>query len=130
SDQIKGFQRSSDPNVSYITTSGSNLLIGLAGHYDAKAFYASTLGPLAGLIADGFQVSEVVKVNYGGVEELLYSFNATQSGSINAAGTFADGRSHTGNYEVSLTASVPEPSIVLGLMGLGGFFVARRKSRK
>ncbi|MDY6781087.1 MAG: NF038130 family PEP-CTERM protein [Cyanobacteriota bacterium] len=133
SDQVKGFQRSSDPNVSYITTSGNDLLIGLAGHYDVKDFYSSILGPLAVLINDGFQVSEVVKVNYGGVEELLYSFNATQSGLVNAAGVGADGRSHTGNYEVSMgdvITDVPEPSAMLGLLGLTGFVVAGRKARK
>lgn len=139
SDQVKGFQRSSDPNISYITTSGTDLLIGLAGHYDAKAFYASQLGAFGSLIRDGFQVSEVVKVNYGGVEQLLYSFSATRSGLVNDRGTGNDGRSHTGNYEVKLagvvtppppSADVPEPSAMLALLGLAGFFAAKRKQMK
>ncbi|MGA9382975.1 MAG: NF038130 family PEP-CTERM protein, partial [Phormidium sp.] len=71
-DNVKGFQRSSDPNISYITTSGSDLLIGLAGHYNAKEYYAPMLGAFGSLIKNGFQVSEVVKVNYGGVEDFLY----------------------------------------------------------
>lgn len=136
SDEVKGFQRSSDPNISYITTSGSDLLIGLAGHFDAKAFYASQLGPFGSLINNGFQVSEVVKVNYGGIERFLYSFNATRSGLVNDLGTGNDGLSHNGNYEVALrgvvppTASVPEPSVVFGLIGLGGLLAAKRKQQQ
>ncbi|XWK86078.1 MAG: NF038130 family PEP-CTERM protein [Phormidium sp.] len=136
SDQVKGFQRSSDPNISYITTSGSDLLIGLAGHLDAKAYYAPILGSLATFIRDGFQVSEVVKVNYGGVEQFLYSFNATSSGLTNNSGLYADGLSHSGNYEVALrgvvppAASVPEPSVVFGLIGLGGLLAAKRKQQQ
>lgn len=138
-DTVKGFQRSSDPNISYITTSGSDLLIGLAGHYDAKAFYAPQLGSFGSLINNGFQVSEVVKVNYGGIDQLLYSFSASQSGLTNSAGAGADGKSHSGNYEVKLagvvtppppTADVPEPSTMLALIGLGGFFAAKRKQVK
>jgi len=133
SDQIKGFQRTSDPNISYITTSGNDLLIGLAGHFNAKAFYSSMLGPFASLINNGFQVSEVVKAQYGSdPAQLLYSFSATASGLVNNVGTGNDGLSHTGNYEVALRgvvppASVPEPSVVFGLIGLGGFLAAKRK---
>lgn len=137
SDQVKGFQRSSDPNISYITTSGSDLLIGLAGHYDAKAFYAPILGSYGQFIKDGFQVSEVVKVKYGDTEKLLYSFSASKSGLVNAAGVGADGKSHSGNYEVSLTGvvpppqkSVPEPSTMLALIGVGGFMASKRKMLK
>lgn len=137
SDSVKGFQRSSDPNISYITTSASDLLLGLAGHYDAKAFYAPMLGPYGQLIKNGFQVSEVVKVNYGGVEQLLYGFSASKSGLVNAAGVGADGKSHNGNYEVSLKGvvpppqkSVPEPSTMVALIGLGGFFATKRKMLK
>lgn len=137
-DQVKGFQRSSDPNISYVTTSGSDLLIGLAGHYDAKAYYAPTLGPLAALIKDGFQVSEVVKAQYGDAPaQFLYNFSATKSGLTNSAGAGADFLSHSGNYEVKLAgvvpppaASVPEPSVVLSLIGLGGLLAAKRKQQQ
>lgn len=137
SDQIKGFQRSSDPNISYINTSGNDLLIGLAGHFDAKTFYSSMLGPFALLINDGFQVSEVVKAQYGSdPAQFLYNFSATQSGLVNNVGTGNDGLSHTGNYEVALkgvvppTKSVPEPSVVFGLIGLGGFLAAKGKQQQ
>ncbi|MDY7013773.1 MAG: NF038130 family PEP-CTERM protein [Cyanobacteriota bacterium] len=132
SDTVKGFQRTSDPNVSYIATKGSDLLIGLAGHDDLKAYYASQLGPLAALIKDGFQASEVVKVEYDGVTELLYSFNATESGLVEVS----DNSSHDGNYEVKMsgvvsTQSVPEPSIMLGLVAVGGAIAAsKRKSAR
>ncbi|MBW4650020.1 MAG: NF038130 family PEP-CTERM protein [Kastovskya adunca ATA6-11-RM4] len=134
-----GFQRASDPNISYVTTSGTDLLIGLAGHYNVKEVYAPMLGQLGGLIRDGFQASEVVKASYNGVEELLYSFSATQSGLVNGSGVGADGRSHSGNYEVALRGvvtppppveSVPEPSTMLGLMAVGGLFAAKRKLQK
>jgi hypothetical protein len=134
-----GFQRASDPNISYVTTSGTDLLIGLAGHYNVKEVYAPMLGQLGGLIRDGFQASEVVKASYNGVDQLLYSFSATQSGLVNGSGVGADGRSHSGNYEVALRGvvtppppveSVPEPSTMLGLMAVGGLFAAKRKLQK
>lgn len=137
SDNVKGFQRSSDPNISYITTSGNDLLIGLAGHLNAKAFYASQLGPFASFINNGFQVSEVVKAQYGNdPAQFLYSFTATNSGLVNNSGTGNDGLSHTGNYEVALrgvvppAASVPEPSVIFGLVGLGGLLAAKRKQQQ
>ena len=135
SDAVKGFQRSSDPNISYITTSGSDLLIGLAGHYDAKAFYAPILGTFGSLIKDGFQVSEVVKAQYGSnPAQFLYNFSATKTNLLEVG----DGLSHSGNYEVKLAgvvpppppASVPEPSIVFGLVGLGGLLAAKRKQQQ
>lgn len=125
------FQASSDPNISYITTdNGSDLLIGLAGHYDLKAYYQTKLGPLGNLIKNGFQASEVVKVQYGDVSDLLYSFSATNSGLTEKT----DRSSHSGNYQVSLKGvvppkSVPEPSLMLGLAAVGGMVAAsKRKS--
>lgn len=73
--------------------------------------------------------SEIVKVTYEGQTQLLYSFNATQSG-LTAKD---DGLSHTGNYEVSVTGTkdVPEPTTMVGgLMALSGMFAAKRKARK
>jgi len=125
----KGFQASSDPNISYVNQNDNTGLIsiGLAGHYDVKAAYASNpvFASFAALLPNGFQASEVVKYTYNGVTDYLYSFNATNSGLVAAD----DGRSHNGNYEV--TIAVPEPSSVLGLMVVGGLFAAsKRKSQK
>lgn len=130
--RIGGFQRSSDPNISYINTSGSDINIGLAGHYDLKAFYARPGSPFASfadLLPNGFQASEVVRATYNGTTQYLYSFSATQTRLTNSIGPGADGLSHSGNYQVSLTA-VPEPSTMLALFGLGGFLVTKRKRSK
>ncbi|MBD2314290.1 NF038130 family PEP-CTERM protein [Desertifilum sp. FACHB-1129] len=136
---LGGFQRSSDPNISYVTTEGSDIKIGLAGHFDLKAYYTRPGSPFAmfaQMLPSGFQASEVVKANYDGVTKFLYSFSATESGLTNSAGVGADGSSHSGNYEVALrgvvtppppTADVPEPSALLGLAAVGGLFAAKRK---
>ncbi|MFB2970668.1 NF038130 family PEP-CTERM protein [Aerosakkonema sp. BLCC-F183] len=126
-----GFQASSDPNISYVNQNDDTGLIsiGLAGHYNLKAAYASNpkYAGFAALLPSGFQASEVVKYTYEGKTDYLYSFNATNSGLVNT-----DGFSHNGNYEVSLQGvKVPEPSTMLGLMAVGGLLAAsKRKSQK
>lgn len=154
--EIRGFQRFSDPNISYVNQDSKNdiISIGLAGHYDAKdiPLLESLLA-----VAEGFresddssenetpkpkpipiQVSEVVKVTYNGKTEFLYSFNANKTGLTD----IDDGFSHNGNYEVQIqgekpenlkhsrTAKVPEPSVMLGLLGVAGVFVSKRKVKK
>ena len=132
---LGGFQASSDPNISYVNQNDNTGLIsiGLAGHYDLKAVYASNpnFGGFAAFLPNGFQASEVVKYTYNGVTDYLYSFDATQSGLVAAN----DGFSHNGNYQVTIagvpTVQVPEPSTLLGLMAVGGLFAAsKRKSAK
>lgn len=135
---LGGFQRSSDPNISYVTASGTDINIGLAGHYDLKAYYQAKpeFSFFASQVKNGFQASEVVKATIDGQSQYLYSFFATESGLTNSAGQGADGSSHNGNYEVSLRgvippASVPEPSTMLGLMAVGGMVAAsKRKAKK
>jgi hypothetical protein len=132
--QIGGFARSSDPNISYVYEDNNDIKIGLAGHYDLKAFYTqdSQYAWLAPYLVDGFQASEVLKYSYGDKTDYLYSFNATQSGLVEK-----DGWSHNGNYEVKIAGvvksqEVPEP--ITGLIaaaGLGGAAMRRmKKSRK
>ncbi len=76
------------------------------------------------------QASEVVKTTYEGKTDYGYSFFATQSGLVERG----DKLSHTGNYVISLQGiepikqKVPEPSIVLGLIGIAG--LAKRKLRR
>ncbi|MGA9378138.1 MAG: NF038130 family PEP-CTERM protein, partial [Phormidium sp.] len=66
----------------------------------------------------------------------LYSFSATASNLLNDQGPGADYKSHSGNYEVALRGvvtppeSVPEPSVVFGLIGLGGLLAAKRKQQQ
>jgi hypothetical protein len=137
--------------------------IGLAGHYQASTLLTQsidkqiaalnvTIATKTGLqkqlaiqaksLATGVKsklegtnifASEIVKVTYEGQTQLLYSFNATQSG-LTAKD---DGLSHTGNYEVSVMGTadpqkeVPEPTTMVGgLMALSGMFAAKRKARK
>lgn len=97
---------------------------------------SAKLDPLTAFIAKTdliIQASEIVKVAYnGGSAQYLYSFSATNSGLVEKG----DGKSHTGNYEVTLkgevppSESVPEPSAMLGLISVGGFFVGKRKMLK
>ncbi|HIK13353.1 MAG TPA: NF038130 family PEP-CTERM protein [Oscillatoriaceae cyanobacterium M33_DOE_052] len=113
-----GFQRSSDPNISYIDHSAGKINIGLAGHYNMKDVYNYAFIP------NGFQASEVVKYTYGGVTQYLYNFNATATG----LKELSDGKSHSGNYEVTV-AVIPEPSTMVGLMSLGGILAATKKRK-
>ena len=116
-----GFQRASDPNISYVEASEGSIDIGLAGHFNMKDVYNYSFIP------DGFQASEVVKYTYDGVTDYLFSFEATESG----LRELADGKSHSGHYKVAI--AVPEPSTVLGLMAVGAvgslFASAKRKSK-
>jgi len=151
--QYGGPQRFSDPNISYVNQDDSTGLIniGLAGHHNANSLLKTSInGYMAGQAADSsnyklakgllgvlgdkqIQASEIVKVSYNGSTNLLYGFNATQSGLVAAD----DHVSHSGNYEVSLQGvlprstpvSTPEPSAMLGLLGCG-IFAGQRKLKK
>ncbi|GAX36967.1 NF038130 family PEP-CTERM protein [Nodularia sp. NIES-3585] len=129
---IGGFQRTSDPNISYVNQDNisGEIKIGLAGHYDLKAYYLSLLTPFGQFLNDGFQASEVVKYSYEGNTGFLYSFQATKSG-LTSLHLLND---HSGNYEVTIAGvpptSVPEPSVVLGILSVAGMFVTQRKNQK
>lgn len=117
-----GAARFSDPNVSYVRQDGDQVKIGLAGHFDARSLLASAGVNLPLPLGVPVQVSEIIKVNYGGETSFHYGFQATASGLVNDQGPGADGRSHNGNYEVSFAAAqpVPEPSLLVGtLLALG-----------
>ena len=128
---IKGFERASDPNIAYVNQDHTGLIkIGLTGHYDLKAYYLPLLGNLANFIKNDFQASEVVKYTYNGETDYLFSFTATKSG---LTSKLADG-DHSGNYEVAIKglppAKVPEPSLMLGVLGVAGVVAAHRKLKK
>lgn len=149
-----GMQRFSDPNISYVNQNDTTgeISIGLAGHLNANTLltqsidsYMASLNPLTldYAIAKGLkttlgtkqiQASEIVKVSYnGGPSQLLYNFKATETGLTE----LSDGVSHSGNYEVKFAgiapppvASVPEPSVMLGLVGVFALFVTQRQLKK
>lgn len=120
-----GFQRFSDPNPSYVNKGADgSVKIGLAGHYNAGDVFTN---PLLKSVFNNLQISELIKSNYAGKTQYKYSFSAAKSGLKEKV----DGKSHNGNYEVDpLPEKVPEPSAVLGLVAVGGLFVASRKLRK
>ncbi len=72
--------------------------------------------------------SEIAKVVTGGQTYYAYSFNPTASG-ITASD---DGVSYSAIYTLSTPeyVSAPEPSVILGLMGVAGVFATRRKLKK
>ncbi|MEH2244505.1 NF038130 family PEP-CTERM protein [Nostoc sp.] len=133
---INGFQRTSDPNISYVNQNDitGEIKIGLAGHFNLKDYYKPLLGTSGNLLKDGFQASEVVKVTYNDKTDFLYSFSATATELTNSSGVGADGKSHSGNYEVSIKGvppvAVPEPSVILGLLGVAGVFATQRTFKK
>jgi len=121
-----GFQRFSDPNISYVNqddTTGK-ISIGLAGHLNATplllqsidAYLADPKIPLSSktvvsplrnlLVSKTIQASEIVKYSYdGGDYEYLFSFKATNSGLTE----LSDKVSHNGNYEVTFKGIAPPP---------------------
>lgn len=121
-----GFQRFSDPNISYVNqddTTGK-ISIGLAGHFNATplllqsidAYLADTKIPLASktlvsvlrntLASLTIQASEIVKYSYdGGAYDYLFSFKAANSNLTE----LSDKVSHSGNYEVEFQGIVPPP---------------------
>jgi hypothetical protein len=138
----------SDPNISYAYQDGSEVKIGLAGHFNAYQRIISEIPTLqfdggllysgltgqsisvntADILKDDFQASEIVKVLYGSdASRYLYSFEATSSGLVESAESNQKGdqaTSHTGNYEVTFQGhppakDVPEPVSVLGFLAVG-----------
>jgi hypothetical protein len=134
-----GFQRFSDANISYVNNNNGTVDIGLAGHYDATQMLLGVLNPAQDeqlkfaqrweILPPQLQASEVVKVTHNGRTSYAYTFSAARSTLSSDDGT----HSHTGVYDPQFTldpVDVPEPSILLGLIGVGGLVVAKRQSQK
>lgn len=151
--QHGGFQRFSDPNVAYVNQNDTTgmISIGLAGHLNATplimksidAFLASSASAQSKALVKAFkpvlaaktlQASELIKYTYNNQTGYLYSFTGVSSGLVEKG----DGVSHNGVYEVAMQGvlpekpqqSVPEPSLLVGLVGVGSFFAAKRKKAK
>lgn len=126
--QLGGFERFSDPNIDSVSQSGNNITIELAGHEEAY-YPVSQFAPQVASFFDGVQISEVVRVDYDGKTQYLYSFTGESSGVKSDDGT----RSHTATYTVTAegtddAADVPEPTITLALLlaGITGFGSVRK----
>ncbi len=134
-----GFQRFSDANISYVNNNNGTVDIGLAGHYDATDLLLGVLTPsqqtqldlaqFLGILPPELQASEVVKVTHNDRTSYAYTFSAARSTLSSDDGT----HSHSGVYDPQFTldpVDVPEPSILLGLIGVGGLVAAKRQSQK
>lgn len=136
-----GRERFSDPNISYVNQDDNTnqIKIGLAGHLDPTSLLFAGLSQTEQATVNrirttqgSIQASEIVKVSYDNEPaQFLYRFNATPTELV----AFDDNRSHNGNYEVTLDGkapiqAVPEPSIMLGLLGVAGIFGVQRQRKK
>lgn len=117
-----GWQRLSDPNISYVYLDGHTVNIGLAGFWDIERLLETALGGnLPNRPVDSpYQASEVVHVCLGSAPcDYLFGFKGTPSGVVGP-----DGFSYTANYNVT----IPEPeSLALLGAGLLGVFLGRRR---
>lgn len=122
-----GFAQLSDANISYVEETNGTVTAGLGGFIDSSPRIVGLVSDATGLnssllsslIPAGLQFSEVVLID----GEANYAFSATDSGVI-----LQDGLdSYSGNFEITLSTSVPEPSSAL-LLGLSSsLWMVRRK---
>jgi hypothetical protein len=127
SSSVKGFERTSDPNISYVNQDDATgvIKIGLAGHFNLVDAYA----PAFASIFPSVQASEVVKYTYDNSQTgYLYSFNATKSGLVSNDLT----NSHNGNYEVTFQGAkpVPVPAAFVGIAVAGVIGAAKLKRQR
>ncbi|RMH78204.1 MAG: PEP-CTERM sorting domain-containing protein [Cyanobacteria bacterium J007] len=117
-----GFQRTVDANIAYVKKDGDRVNWGLAGHADLLFYAPAEIQGLLSNAGISLQASELVKVN----DEIFYTFAGVGSDVIGD-----DGISFNMTYEggTTVAAAVPEPSVMLGLMAVGGL-VAASKRRK
>ena len=144
-----GLPSSGDPNIGSLTIDNTGQIqLGLVGFYDlsvpyldpTKAAHYATVNPVwdtllkieAGKFSTSkipLQASEIAKVTVDDQTSYAYSFAATQSG-ITASD---DHTSYTGIYKWTYTTpntsakATPEPSALLGLIGVAGIFASKRK---
>ncbi|WP_414527738.1 NF038130 family PEP-CTERM protein [Nodularia chucula] len=131
-----GYQRFSDPNIAYVNQEDPNgpISIGLAGVLNARDLLFSTVPPeFQPLLdqVDTIQASEVYRYIYEGQTDLQYSFVAIPSGLSEISSPL----SHTGIYDPVIIpnvppTSVPEPSVILGILGVAGMIATKRQLKK
>lgn len=134
----------SNPYIGYVNRDQGVLRVGLQGHFDATfvlkelfddLFVSRGLNPITVNPADPYQVSDVAKVSYQGLDHYLYGFKAIDSNtkafnpyynpSVNP---LIPQFIYTGLYEVT----IPEPTTWLlmlsALFALTGAHVLRSRS--
>jgi hypothetical protein len=117
------------PDIARNST-GNQILDGVLFSLAKEAFKTGTT----------LQVSEIAKVTFNDKVDYAFSFAATDSGAIaNDRSRINDNTSHTGVYTWTnsypiptppFEKKVPEPSVLLALMAVGGAAFAQRKLKK
>lgn len=117
------------PNPNYLkqspdyarNTTGNPVFDGMLSSLAKAAFLTNT--PL--------QVSEIAKVTFNGQTDYAFSFKASESGAIAGdRNQISNSTDHTGVYSWNKTyKTVPEPSALFGLVGIGGLVIASRRKR-
>ncbi len=128
-----GFQRAVDPNIAFVNKIGNNVKYGLAGHSDLLFYAPAALKAILAQKGVSLQASELVKLSFDGKNEIAYSFTGAKSNVASKDGSFNftyDGDPMLVPPQDPPTEKVPEPSAVLGLVAVGGLFVATRKRKK
>ncbi|WP_322681846.1 NF038130 family PEP-CTERM protein [Nostoc sp. DedQUE03] len=102
--------------------------INLLTSYKDLLNFQATLNGYAG----GIGVSEIAKVVTGGQTYYAYSFNPTVSGITASDDKLSYSAYYTWNTPgyTDPSKQVPEPSIILGLLGVAGMFATQRKFKK
>lgn len=134
----EGEQQLSDANISYIFADQTGTHIGLAGFLDASQANGLLPPTIPGLIPQGAQISEIVKVTDNlGQFTYLYAIGpntATPSGLATADGSYDGNFDFTinlPNFDPGDGVDVPEPTgLALLVAGLTGFLGLRRKAAK
>ncbi len=143
---MAGPSRAGDPNIGSFNQNDETGLITLQmiGHYDVLNAPWLQTGPYATmvpmirnlLLGEPLQISEVAKVTIDGQVHYAYSFQAAQTGWLAPDAAANDTSSGTGIYSWYIqgsleptpkTESVPEPSLMLGLVAVGGLVAATRR---
>jgi hypothetical protein len=150
-----GFNSAGDPNIGDVTYNQQtgDLKIDLVGHLNLSRQYlnpaTSSRNSTGNAVLDmmlakisqtallqnkPLQISEIAKVTFNNEIDYAFSFAAIDSGAIAGdRSRTTDNTSHTGIYSWNksyTTASVPEPSALIGLMAVGGLVILRRKVQK
>lgn len=141
--ESNGMDRGHDPNIDYVIGEDGLLKLGLIGHFDLTPLVQSGEYVIGNTVLDAIlqnaamvaamdenlfmQVSEVARVEIDGEVFYAYGFNATETGITTLAVDGTNG--YTGLYQWSVplqTETVPEPSLLLGLIGLGGLLLGKK----